>query len=636
NWVVGPSLSSTGHVMVANDTHLSLQNPPIFYFVHLVARGSLDAMGVQFPGLPGIILGMNEHVAWGATVNNIDVTDVYQETIVTCDDGASPCVAFNGGKVPLAPRSETINVGRFGQIINSQTVTLYDVPHHGPIIPRVDAMTHTVEPLGTSELSVRYTAHDPAPRLAAVIYGLDTAKSMKDAVAAIDGGFLYGNQNWVIGDDQGHFGWTQFTRTPRRSPTAAPWKILPGDGSAEWGGDMDPIYIPHAYDPAQGFIATANNDPIGVSDDGDPFFDEPVVDGAPLYLGADYDPGTRVGRITKRINAGGAGGGKLTIDDMQSIQADVVSEWAQALVPTLIEAALALEDEVQKPGTHADLSLLASQASPISKQLLPTALSLVQGWISFSTESGVDEDAPTPQQIADAQAAAIAQVWMRRFADRTFEDEYSQLGVTPSSFAQLKLLVRMVNNSPLLKTGLNPATGEPILFDTWDTPEQETKRQQAAHALLDTLDYLVGALGQDITAWRWGNLHTLTLQFLAPVDALQIPLKTDTKYPNGFLRHGDIGTVDAAGDSIDLGDFTYNHGPAIRFVAELDPKGPHARNVLPGGEILDPNSPHYRDQMELYRKNKTFDLVFAESDVAASAKAELMKNGDGRVHFSPK
>ncbi len=639
NWVVGPGLSATGHVMVANDTHLSLQNPPIFYFQHLVAPGKLDAMGVQFPGLPGIILGMNEHVAWGATVNNIDITDVYSESVVTCDDGQSPCVTFNGGKVPLVPRVETINVGRFGQIVNTLQVTLYDVPQHGPIIPRINA-DHTVQALGTSELSIRYTAHDPAPKLATVLYSLDVSKTMQDAVAAIDSGFIYGNQNWVIGDDQGHFGWTQYTQAPRRPATSAPWKVLPGDGSAEWNGYLDPIYIPHAYDPAAGFIATANNDPIGVTDDNDPFFDEPVVDGMPLYLGADYDPGTRVGRITKRITAMTANGGKLSLDDMQSIQADVVSEWSQALVPTFLDAAQALTEEIAKPGTHADLTVLAQQASPISQQLLPMALAAVQGWTSFSTESGVAEDAPTALEVSDALAAVMVQVWVRRFADRTFEDETSELDPTgalvPGAFAQLKLLALMVNNSPTLHTGLNPLSGEPILFDEWDTPETETKREQSAHAILDMIDFLVGALGEDPTQWRWGNLHTLTLDFLAPVDALQIPLATDTMYPNGFPRHGDIGTVDAAGDTIDIGDYTYNHGPAIRFVAELDPKGPHARNVIPGGQVLDPMSPHYRDLMELYRKNKTFDLAFTDSDVAASAKAEFAANGDGRVHFAPK
>ena len=58
--------------------------------------------------------------------------------------------------------------------------------------------------------------------------------------------------------------------------------------------------------------------------------------------------------------------------------------------------------------------------------------------------------------------------------------------------------------------------------------------------------------------------------------------------------------------------------------------------MLPGGEVLDPSSPHYRDMLELYRKNKTVDLAFSEGDVATSAKLEFMANGDGRVHFAPK
>jgi penicillin amidase len=226
-------------------------------------------------------------------------------------------------------------------------------------------------------------------------------------------------------------------------------------------------------------------------------------------------------------------------------------------------------------------------------------------------------------------------VWMRRFADRTFVDETTALGLVPGSDATLKLLVRLCTHTELLHTALDPTSGDPILFDVWDTVEQETKREQAAHAILDTLDFLYGALGADATQWRWGNLHTLTLQFLAPIDALQIPLKTDATYPNGFPRHGGIGTVDVGGDNLDLGDYSYTHGPAIRFVAELDPKGVRARNALPGGEVLDPTSPHYRDMMELWRKNKTIDLAFTEGDVAASAKIELMKNGDGRVHFTP-
>ena len=77
-------------------------------------------------------------------------------------------------------------------------------------------------------------------------------------------------------------------------------------------------------------------------------------------------------------------------------------------------------------------------------------------------------------------------------------------------------------------------------------------------------------------------------------------------------------------------------GPAIRFVCELDPAtGPRAKNALPGGETFDPTSPHYRDQMDLWRKNRTFDLAFRAADVVASAEREHAKNQLGRIRIAP-
>jgi acyl-homoserine lactone acylase PvdQ len=127
----------------------------------------------------------------------------------------------------------------------------------------------------------------------------------------------------------------------------------------------------------------------------------------------------------------------------------------------------------------------------------------------------------------------------------------------------------------------------------------------------------------------------LTLAFLAPMDALQIPLKTDKKYPNGFPRHGTNGTPDPGGLSPSLTDYSYSHGPGIRFVCDLDPSGLHARNVLPGGETFDLSSPHYKDMLELWRHNRTFDLAFADAEVVASANKEYQANMSGRVHFTP-
>jgi penicillin amidase len=407
---------------------------------------------------------------------------------------------------------------------------------------------------------------------------------------------------------------------------------LPGDGTAEWGPDLDVKYIPHAYDPLEGFIATANNDPIGVTDDGDPF-DEPVVDGAPLYLGAYYDPGTRVGRISRRLAA--LATSKISIDDMQAIQADAMAEWGQALSPVLLDAAASLGEELAAPGAHPEITSIAAGASANARTLVPEILPFLGAW-TFDTPSGAAEDQPTPQQIVDSQATLVAAFWIDRFQAASLADELGKLGVDLGSAFSLKLLTRAAAHPELLKGGLDPTTHDPVFFDDLATPEVESKRQMAAKALVTTLDDLAKLLGTDASAWRWGQVHTLTLKFAVSfVEPLQIPRATDAMYPRGFPRHGYFGTVDVAGPRA-ANDFTYDSGPAIRFVCELDPTtGPRARNVLPGGETFDPASPHYRDQMELWRKNKTFDLAFRAADVVASAQKEHTKNGLGRIRIEP-
>src|SRR5581483_199827 len=155
-----------------------------------------------------------------------------------------------------------------------------------------------------------------------------------------------------------------------------------------------------------------------------------------------------------------------------------------------------------------------------------------------------------------------------------------------------------------------------------------SKRQIAAGAALEALAQLGDKLGGDASKWRWGQVHTLTLDFLVPMAALKVPTATHAQYPHGFTRHGPPETVDPGGV---VGEYTYAHGPGIRFVCELDPvNGPTARNALPGGETFDPSSPHYRDQMELWRKNQTFDLAFKEADVVKSAMVEYTTNSNGR------
>jgi penicillin amidase len=146
---------------------------------------------------------------------------------------------------------------------------------------------------------------------------------------------------------------------------------------------------------------------------------------------------------------------------------------------------------------------------------------------------------------------------------------------------------------------------------------------------------LIGRLGPDATRWRWGQLHTVRFGFPAGLAALDLPPSDDPAFPGGFPRPGTNGTVDVGPHGLSTTNFTFDDGAAIRFVCEMTPSGPRARNVLPGGEIFDPESPHYRDQAELWRQNQAFDLAFQDDEVVKSATIEQQQRGLGRTRFLP-
>jgi penicillin G amidase len=622
NWVIGGQLSqqtengvSTNFPMLANDTHLTLQNPPIFYLNHITTKDGFEVMGAQFPGIPLVILGMNRNVAWGSTVSYIDVTDVYGETLTDCDGGK--CVTFQGKPVKLEARQETFKVGSRGTVNRVINQTYWHVPHHGPIIPKITGEQFAA--ISSQELSVRYTGHEPGGIFRAV-YLLNAAKSAAEAQKALEDNFAYGSQNWVLADAN-NIAWTQTLRVPRRPAGAKPWKVLPGDGSAEWNGYFAPKDLPQAKNPKKGYLVTANADPLGLTATNDPGA-QPTVDGYPLYMGMDYDPGTRVSRITKRIVAItkdtsksgtiGAGGARVTPQDMESIQADAISDWGRALAPSFIAAANKLAKEAATPGSEPSMAALLATAKPEAKAILIQVSTLVAGW-TYDTPSGVDAtDAVT---IADSKCAAIMAVFATKLTKNTMGDELGELGVPVMRNRALKVLGLLLSD-----TGKADLTVKEDLFDDISTAVVETKDEILAKSVLDTLALLLTAdkgLGPDIGLWRWGNLHKATPKFFAAGLGLDL-----TPAP----RHGGDGTVDIGSQGVEDDDYTYGAGPSIRFRAVLRPDGPQAWNVLPGGQVFRPASRHYQDLWQKWVKNESVALRFKEADVAAGLALEKTQN----------
>src|SRR5262249_21347409 len=163
NWMVAGAHTASGHPLLANDPHLSLYSPPIWWYVHLHTKRA--GRNVNRMGAPGVTLGFNDDIAWGATVTNYDVTDIYDETITP---GSPDTVAFQGKQVAIQTVNETIAVAGADSVV----LPIEIVPHHGYIIPGTKQGGHA--------LSVRYTGFEPSNELAYFL-ALPTARTVAAA-----------------------------------------------------------------------------------------------------------------------------------------------------------------------------------------------------------------------------------------------------------------------------------------------------------------------------------------------------------------------------------------------------------------------------------------------------------------------
>jgi penicillin amidase len=617
NWILGPSLTG-GATLLANDPHLQLSNPPIWYFIHITVPGVLDFQGGSFAGIPGILLGHNEHIAWGGTVVNHDVTDFYLETIVPCSSGGGDCVLFDGGEVPIETRTETIAIGTLGIPMEERTVTYEVVPHHGPIIPEVQD-GQIVPRTGNQAISVRYTGYEVTHEVRA-FHQLSRAASVADAHQALRS-IDHGAQNFVLVDDQGHFGWTAIAHVPWRSPGCftysatdptgvAPFLVAPADGSCEWEGRMDGRYIPHAFDPPQGYLATANADPVGETFDGDAL-NGPAVDGRPLYLGTAYDVGFRVGRITRRLEELKASGVPATMEDMASIQADVHSNYGERLRPHIVAAGADLAEEIATPGSHPDLSAWVLGLPADRRAKVADAAARLQAW-TLDTPAGVDEDA-TSQEIADSVATTLFVVFTVYFMEGAFQDELSVLDEEPDHQITTRTSLAVFERPGELRSGISPVTGQPVLCDDLDTASQVESCTLVVLAALDrAVSWAEAELGADPSGWRWGRRHTVTFEPLTPQSALSLPSDG-----GGYPRPGDNHVVDVGNPGVDDFDFTYGSGASMRHITLFSPgQPPRSRNALPGGQVFDPSSPHFSDLGETYWvENRYFDFPWSPEEI---------------------
>jgi len=302
NWTVAQG--SDGHPLLANDPHLMTALPAVWYFCHLTVPGKLNVAGTSVAGSPGIVIGRNEHVAWGLTNVMIDAADI----LVFDVDPSNPTRYRVGGEQRTMQREDVQIALPRGKKVS---MPLWKTSQ-GPVITAVERGTEAAAVLKW------YGTLQPGTLRDHTVRGLFSLMRSRSVSEALDSGSLFASlgQNLLAADDQGHIGWHAFGAAPVRVGYTG---RLPANGSdgADWDGFLPFDSLPQSVDPTDGWLATANNPPEG--------WTGPALSytWAPIY---------RYQRIVQAV-AKMAG---PSVEDFKRLQLDTHSLQADRLLPKLL------------------------------------------------------------------------------------------------------------------------------------------------------------------------------------------------------------------------------------------------------------------------------------------------------------
>jgi penicillin amidase len=436
NWSVSPQRSATGHALLAGDPHLELTLPSIWYEAHLVVPGQMDVYGVSLPLSPIIPIGFNRDMAWTMTNTGNDVVDFYREIV---DDSTSPTrYQVDGEWRDVTSRVETYLDPAGGTV----AVDTFYATHRGPLLRTALGWT-----------SQRWTAREPSDEGDNFRLGM-RATDVRDFYRRTES-YQTPAQNMMTADRQGNIGIRSTGRYPIRPGSGRGDVVLDGSSSAnDWTGNHPLSWYPQSINPAQGYLASANQQPIDPSARRD-------------YHGNDWPSPWRAMRINNLLR----GDSSVTVDDMRRFHTDPQSELTPFVMTALGDAKAAAE----AAGTwtaedEAAFALLAKE---------------------------------TPEFTPDSRWAVLFASMVGKLANLTW-DELIPPGderrlATPGQMV-LVMLMRDPNN---------------VWWDDRRTTDAvETRDAIVLKALREAWTDSRATQGNDPASWRWGAVRTVNVNHL--------------------------------------------------------------------------------------------------------------------------
>jgi len=565
SWAVSGQLTATGMPLLANDPHLGIQMPSIWYQVGLHCRPKAEACpfevgGFSFAGVPGVVIGHNDRIAWGFTNTGPDVMDLY---ILKVNPANPDQYEFNGAWIDFETRTETITVAgsdplevhvrvsRFGPVISDTYGPLKD-----NVKPEDEAMPFKdqagIELPETYAIALRWTALEPGSVFEA-IWGFNKAKNWEEFRAAGQN-FVVPAQNLLYADVEGNIGYQMPGRIPLRKNGDGRQPVPGWTDEYEWSGYIPFEELPYVYNPPSGYIVTANN--------------QVPPDAYPYLVSTDWDYGYRAQRIVDLVTSAP---GKIDIAYLQKIQGDSKSLNAEMLVPRLMQL-------------------------QVADPTLNEARQVLAGW--------------DYQETSDSQAAAFFERFWWFLAQDTFNDQLPE-NYTVGGGSRWYEVIRAIIDQP----------NSPWWDDVTTADRTETRDDLFLRALGETVENLHKYYGNDPAKWpNWGELHAATFRNgtlgqsgIAPIENLF----NRGPFPTG----GGESIVNATGWTIGT-SFETDWLPSMRMIVDLGNLN-NSVTVHTTGQSGHAYHLHYIDMADLWRTIQYYPMLWDEAPITSGAEAHL-------------
>lgn len=563
NWAVSAARSKGKASILANDTHLMLEHPPVWMLLQVSAPG-YRAGGIAIAGLPGVVAGYNGNVAWGMTMVMADSQDVFVEKLK--QENGKTLYLYRNEWRPVAERREVIRIkGEADHVVTVQETV------HGPLLNEAlrgqrvnELMLPSLKTGSRHGLAVQTTA-PVADASMERFFQLGQAADFTSAEKAIgDIGAIHLN---MVFADAANIGWQVTGHYPQRTKGRGYFPSPGWTGEYDWAGTVPLAKLPRDVNPAGGFLATANHRTVRTGH-------------VPHLTGSWYAP-ERHERIVQVLAENPAQTTQSTTD----LHNDVVDLTALKLKALLLANDKRLRERIARLPEASRDSALRSLAM-------------------LSDFDGV--------MAIDAPGAALYGIFLDSLSRQVFADE---LGPPESQSWQSFLSANAITYSAQQDHMLG-RDDSPFWDDVKTTDRREDKWDIVARTLAMSWQLALFQLSADPANWRWGKIHTYTWEsgstkmkpFLPAVPAMVVGMLGRYLDRGPFPAPGSTNTVNVAGYTIGDGYKVWNV-PAMRMIVDFSQPEP-LQLVIAGGQSGNPASRHYDDGIPLYLSGKNRPMAF--------------------------